>query len=238
MSRTSRAHHEKMSLRSPRTTRERRQQVMLRDLSYELGVNLGNRACHRKLVHAYEDINIAGLGENKYLWRNMNISNFFKQDGEYYYVDSSLVDKTVFKNESKIANVVNLNLINLKLQEDKVLCRIRLSCRYNGQFFVIWSARVHFEQSPDFGFSEYITQYKEAYKELSSSDMGVWVSNHGPRILAVDNDFRFEFKLTGEEDNKSIMYDVGLRNYRLTSYTIEKAKRKADIPISVAIRQI
>lgn len=61
-------------MRRPKTTNERRAQAMLnelvRDDSLDFVVNLGNRALHRHITHAWEDECIAALDETKHLWKD------------------------------------------------------------------------------------------------------------------------------------------------------------------------
>ena len=79
MSRTNRAYHEKMCMRRPQTTMERRQQAMLNELVVddslleELGIaaiTIGNRALTRHIANAYDDVTVAALDETKHLWKD------------------------------------------------------------------------------------------------------------------------------------------------------------------------
>jgi hypothetical protein len=70
MSRTIRAYHSRMCLRSQRNRPHKVEQSLLKDLQHEFDINLGNRALLRAVPEPYDDVCVSALSETKHMWKH------------------------------------------------------------------------------------------------------------------------------------------------------------------------
>jgi hypothetical protein len=70
MSRTIRAYRPKMCLRHQSNRPHKVEKALLADISQNFKVNLGNRPLTKEIPEPYDDIPVAGLFENKQVWKH------------------------------------------------------------------------------------------------------------------------------------------------------------------------